>query len=1041
MTTLSFAGARGSAPGTFVYEGTAGVNAARLATFNTIYIPVEVDNSVNTIVFPFNTPVPINSLNEYLSLIGNVTPIDRWQNLSLQCVQAIFKNSGSGDVRVVRLTAPASITELSFEPSANKVGENATVAPLEAGDTLYVQLSFNGIQLGESDELGTYKGVAVEIPETYQPGQTATNRAISLAIAEAVEAAIISDPEINSAIYVRNIVTDSSEVARLRLAPRTYGTELSVVYYADTFSGGYVLSANGYDLRNLVGDGSLTYFDYAQALSTAFDGGDLPQGYLICPTGFAKFKEEERIKLGQLMEEIVAEDDKKWIALIDPGAFNLSTIEAYSELEEHEAATGFETDGEYLINNNLVKWLGDDYKPNSAIYVGGDVAASNNTAVAQGTRLALRDNREYYALSVDASSDVVTLDKAWTLPSGTRVELITLDGAVLSGGLSAQSYYIIGSDVNGSLNDDEVLLALTFSDAINNIAVDITSTGTANDGDNVFLLQSTVPAWEFSQTIRGVESELIEVTKVGGTSFNLHNLPGTLQAPTDTIYLKAIYRQFDDPQVAGISDSNGDALFTVVSHQLSNKDTITFETAIVGNTGAVTIVAASTPYLVKKEGVDTFKLATSEANYNAGIFISYTAPDAGQSNIKFYSNLKIATIPGSFFPSDNINLLKGRKYQIDVTGVNTLLRDDQNNGVTGGLRIQQYAVAEPSAVGDFSFGYLEDETANPLSQANPLDGANNFLCIPSGRTDTNTYFNLVTFDGTSTYDLTGESLRINYTNPNVTTPENLWNVKTISSFQLLDEALRVSDAEIIETGVDSHGRLLQDARNYNTRQGFVAYYGSELLNDNGVWVPPTPYVVGLALRRYRDEGGFQSPPAGTRYPLLGARDVRIPITTAQQNLSNPYGMNAIRRLPGYGNQIFVWGGRTRVDIRQPDQALYQFVNTRVIMNVLYGTLKTAFDNQIFSTSDSPTVLFNTVRSLANNVLYNFYAAGYLFGNTPSDAYEIIVDERNNPNENIENGLINVQVFVVPATTTERIEVDLLRVAVGNISAAVSERGF
>lgn len=1040
MTTISFAGARGSAPGTFVYERTAGVNTPRAASFDTVYLPVEVDNEVSPVIFPFNTPVPINSLNDYLALIGNITPVDKWQNLSLQCVQAIFKNAGTGDVRVVRLTAPISVSEISFDPSANKVGASAEVAPLVAGDVIYIQLSFNGIQLGESDSLGTYKGVAVTIPESYQSGQTEINRAISLAIAEAVQAAIAADPEINSAIYVRNVSIDTSEVVKLRLASRTYGAEVSVVFYASTFSGGYVLSADGYSVQELVNDGTLSYYDYAQAISTAFDGGELPQGYLIAPTGFAKFNRLDRIRLGQLMEEVVSAPDKKWIALVDPGAYELNSIEEYSDFVEHEAALGFISQGEYLINNNLVKWLGVDYEPNSALYVSSEVAASANTGLAQGTRLALRDDQDYYVTAADNTTEKYTLAENWSLPSGTSVQLVELDGATLPAGLLAQTYYAIASDVDGSLAANEIKLALSYSDAINGTAVLITSDGVANPGGNVFLLVSAVPAWEFPQTIKGVTSELIEVTNPAGTSFNLHNAPATLQRPTDTLYLKAVYRQFDDPAAAGLSDDNGDALFTVVSHSLVNREKVYFESPITTGSGAGNVVAAGTAYYVVKQGVDTFKLATSESNYNAGIYVSYAAPDAGQTDIKFYSELKAATQPGQFFPLTNLSILKGRKYQIDATSVGTVLKDSLGNALTGGLRIQQYAVESP-AVGDFSFGYLEDENAAPLSQANPLEGYNNFLCVPAGKADTDTYLQMLTFDGTATYTLTGENLRLVYANSNAPVPDSLWNVKAVSSSQLLDEALRVGNAEILETGVQNHSQLLQDARNYSTQAGFLAYYGPEILNDNGVWVPPSPYVVGLALRRYRDEGGFQSPPAGTKYALLGARDVRISISTDQQNLSNPFGMNAIRKLPGYGDQIFVWGGRTRVNASNPEEALFQFVNTRVIMNVLYGTLKTAFDNRIFSTSESPTVLFNEIRSLASSVLYNFYVSGYLFGNTPQDAYEVILDERNNPKENLENGLLNVQIFAVPATVTERIEVDLFRVAVGNVAAAVSERGF
>lgn len=1039
MTSLSFS-SRGSAPGTFVYEDTAGVNTAQLTSFNTVYIPVEVDESVNSVVFPFNTPVAINSYQEYLDLLNNRVPVDRWQFLSLQCVEAIFKNAGSGDVRVVRLTPPTSVTEISINPSANKLGFNSDVSQLEAGDVVYLQLSFNGIQLGESDSLGNYRGVPVTIPQTYQIGQTGSNQLISLAMTQAISDAIESDPEVNSAIYVREVgTTAGSEVTSVKVASRVYGGEISVVNSSVVFDGGFVLASNGYGISTVVRGNDLDYLDYAQALQTAFDGGDIPKGYLICPVGFAKFKQSERVMLGQLMETVAAEDDKKWVALVDSGSFTLSSIEEYSGLQEHQASDGFVTGGEYLINNNFVKWLGAEYAPSSATYVPSDDTLSANGHV-QGDRVSLADDKEYYVLSAANATDVFTLNKEWTLPSGTEVELSELTGATLPGGLQSQKYYVISTDIDGGLaNDKEVRLALSYSDAINGIAVVISTDGTANGGGNVFLLKSARVAWEFPQEIGGVRSNLVEVTNPVGANFNLHNAPASLQKPTNTLFLKAVYRRINDPAVAGVSDDSGDILFTVDGHGLSNKDIVTFSTAITTGTGATDLVSVGTPYLVKKEGVNTFKLASSEANFNVGLYLGYAAPDAA-SDVDFYSNLKVATSAGQFFPLSSINLIKGRKYQVDVTGVNTSLRDEDGVAVAGGLRIQQYAISNP-AVGAFSFSHLEDGNAAPLSQASPLLGSTNFLCVPKGLADTDTYLHLVTFDGTSTYALTGEDIRAVYVEPTSPVPESLWNVKTISSFQLLDEGLRVEDAEIVESGVDNHSRILQDGKRYSTTRGFLAFYAPYILNDAGNWIPPTPYVVGVALRRYRDEGGFQSPPAGTKFPLIGARDIQVAISTAQQNLSNPEGINAVRKLPNYGDQIFIWGARTRVNTANADQALYQFVNTRVIMNVLFGTLKTAFDNVIFSTGESPTVVFNEIRSLANSALYNFYVDGYLFGNTPTEAYEVILDERNNPRENLENGLINMKVFAVPATITERVEIDLFRVAVGNVSEAVSQRGF
>ena len=1036
MTTISF-NARGRAPGTFVFENTAGTNISSLTSFNTVYFPVEVDPAVSSIIFPFNTPVSVSSTADFLSLIGNKVPVDKWQNLSYRCVKALFDNAGSGDLRLVRLSAPASLTQLTFDPSASKLGGSADVTSLQAGDVVHLQLSFDGVQLGESDSQGNFLGVPVVIPETYVTGQTETNRNISYAFAEALAQAIEADPEISSAIYVREISVDTSEVAKLIIAPRELNYNLSVVYTSNTFSGGFVLSLNGYGVDNLAVDDNLTFQDYSQALNTAFDGGDLPKGYLICPVAFAKFNQQERVSIGQLMERIAQESDKKWVALVDNGASQIDYIAEYEDIPEHQAATGFLADQEYLVNNNLVTWGSQDLLFNSANYNSQDASLSANTLVTEGSRLALRDNQEYYALNVTLGDDFLSLDKDWELGTGASVSLVELQGSTLPGGLAAQSYFVIASDTISSLANNEIKLASSFSNAINGIPVDITSAGAANPGGNLFLLNSSEPAWAFPQTIGGLTSELIEARE--DTQFNSSHLPASLQKQTGTIYFKAVNRVISDTSGPALSSDNGDLLFTVTSHRLEDLEVIYFDTAITTGTGASNIIEANTPYFVRKIDVDTFKISQSTTNFNAQIYVNYQAPDT-IADVSFYSELRVSTSEGSFSQVEDIPLIKGRKYEIDATSVDLVKLDETGAASTGGIRIQQYAVAAPAAVGDFSFGFLEDATAATLSQASPIEGSDNFLCVPAGKTDSSTYFFLTLFDGTN-YSLTDENIRFSYLEPAAQVPDSLWNFRTVGSFELLDEALRLNNAVIKESGLDNHSKLLNDARRYNTSAGYLAYFAPYVLDDSGVYVPPTPYVVGVALRRYRDEAGFQSPPAGTKYPLKGARGVEIQISTRQQEVSNPAGLNALRKLSGYGDQVFIWGARSRVNTEDPSQRLYQFINTRVIMNVLFGSLQTAFNDVIFSTGESPTVVFNKVRNIANTVMYDFFVNGYLFGNTAEDAYEIVVDERNNSNSSLENGLINVQVFAAPATLNERVEIDLFRVAVGQVSESVAQRGF
>ena len=276
----------------------------------------------------------------------------------------------------------------------------------------------------------------------------------------------------------------------------------------------------------------------------------------------------------------------------------------------------------------------------------------------------------------------------------------------------------------------------------------------------------------------------------------------------------------------------------------------------------------------------------------------------------------------------------------------------------------------------------------------------------------------------------------------------LWRFDAITSTEIIDNALRgvnfngEPQAEFIEAGVDNVNRLYDDSQRYGNAQGFIAYYGPYIENGAGQFIPPSSYVTGVAVRRYRSEG-YQFPPAGVKYQLTDAVGVQIPINSAQQNRLNPGGCNAVRTLPGYPTtSVYIWGGRTRLP--NPDDAqqkLYQFVNTRVILNVVYGSLRNAFDTQIFNVIDGFGVVFNQIISVGNSVLNQLYIRGALFGAKPSEAFQVLCDNRINTSEDLENGVVNAKVFVTPVPTLERIQIDLIRVAIGKMNEELDIRGL
>ena len=293
----------------------------------------------------------------------------------------------------------------------------------------------------------------------------------------------------------------------------------------------------------------------------------------------------------------------------------------------------------------------------------------------------------------------------------------------------------------------------------------------------------------------------------------------------------------------------------------------------------------------------------------------------------------------------------------------------------------------------------------------------------------------------------GAQTELVYT-PEQAVPTNLWRFDAVTSTEIMDAALRgvgfngQPQAEFVEAGVDNVNRLYDDSQRYGNAFGFIAYYGPYIENGAGQFIPPSSYVTGVAVRRYRSEG-YQFPPAGVKYQLADAVAVQIAVNSAQQNRLNPDGCNVVRTLPGYPTtSVYIWGGRTRLpNPADAQQKLYQFVNTRVILNVVYGSLRNAFDTQIFNVIDGFGVVFNQIISVGNSVLNQLYTRGALFGAKPSDAFQVICDRRINSNEDLENGIVNAKVFVTPVPTLERIQIDLIRVALGKMQEELDIRGL
>lgn len=207
--------------------------------------------------------------------------------------------------------------------------------------------------------------------------------------------------------------------------------------------------------------------------------------------------------------------------------------------------------------------------------------------------------------------------------------------------------------------------------------------------------------------------------------------------------------------------------------------------------------------------------------------------------------------------------------------------------------------------------------------------------------------------------------------------------------------------------------------------GHAAFYAPYIKNAADRFVPPSAFIAGIACSRYVNEG-FQQAPAGARYPLRGANGLRFDITAQQQEVTYPLGLNPIRSLPNRG--IVAWGARTT-----SSNALFKFVNTRAILNVLLDVLARSFDDVLFEQIDSAGTLYARAKSIASQVMGQLYRQGALFGARPEQAYLVVCSDANNSLSDLENGTLRLDAYVATSPTLERLVVTVVRTPAGQVA--------
>lgn len=792
MATFSFGTVPG-APGTYINERVGNIANAGIATFSTTYMLVETEESVPVTRFPFNKPIPVTSLNDYRSLVGAI-PNARIPLLSYNCVDAFFTNAQVGDLRVVRVGTPDQIAEIEILPSGTKISSTGLPTALEAGETVYAQITLNGLKLVAGDGStgynndGEWLGVPVLIPVDYIPGDAVNNRKISSAIVSAIAAAIESNPSVRSAVYVRDfgLVNDldpssNSENGFVSLAATAYNGSLSVVTLQNPVGAQYVLMQNTYVVNNLVGQGGNLQRvpqDYIQCIDTAFDGQNA-QGYLITPTAYAQFNAEGRAAIGAAAAAHCQSNEFKWMAIADAGPYLVTDINQYENYVPHQAAEDLITDNQYLVDNAIYRWVGESVTHDrlrfQTLVPGYDsqvpIEYSQN-AVADGSKIGVLDLAKYTITSTVGYAEygVFPVDNSVAWPVEYQIQKVTLAdaGADFSSIAPGEVYFVappFDSNLYGPYPSDGtnqyVFIAETATEAVS-VLTEVTALG----GTAAVLAAMAAPAdafsvalptgstasadyqtaqWNFPVEINGQTSNLLENITSSTAYVNTLHLPGTLQDPTEEYRLAFVSRTIFDANSA-ISAVSGNASFACQTHNLVSGQKVFFTRPITTNSGLKTIVKATSKnsiqtYYVKVVDNDNFLLSTSYSAYLSGSYIPFPSAAIDALPTIFYTAVRGGgTTAVNLSELTAVPFIRGRKYGFasgtianEAADVASFTPSSDNPKVSILMNSSSTVMGKERI-----FPYGETPTANWLSElslinpgATPVNTIENFLCTPT----------------------------------------------------------------------------------------------------------------------------------------------------------------------------------------------------------------------------------------------------------------------------------------------------------------------
>lgn len=172
-------------------------------------------------------------------------------------------------------------------------------------------------------------------------------------------------------------------------------------------------------------------------------------------------------------------------------------------------------------------------------------------------------------------------------------------------------------------------------------------------------------------------------------------------------------------------------------------------------------------------------------------------------------------------------------------------------------------------------------------------------------------------------------------------------------------------------------------------------------------VPPSGHLAGIWARTDGTRGVHKAP---ANEAVRGIVRLETEVTTGEQDLLNPQGINCIRSMGTNG--LRVWGSRTLSSL----DPSWRYIPVRRLFIYLEESVRRGTQWAVFEPNDQD--LQERVKRTIKAFLRGLWRSGALVGATEDQAFYVKCDEANNPKESVAEGKLIVEVGVCPVKPAE-----------------------